>query len=397
MAAKKKAKAKKADIMQGLVDAATKALGPGGIYTPKGKKTRHVGLPLPSLSFEYLLGSNVLWLGASYGLAGPTQSFKSSLAMELMRTVLRLGGRGATVDTEGGKISEVMIDSLLGKLRASHKMLPAVDVEAAQSALSFLIGWFKKTFPKRDALFMAVVDSLFGAAGAEKRKQVEKDGHASRAFPVEALLWSSWLQVNCPGLTKLPFMLFYVNHLKKQIESGNWRHPGGDAQDFYATVYMHVSKVRVHEGTDIAINQLQVKTVKNSFYLPGRRIFVPYVFNKEENRLYFDWGHSTADLLSGELISGKAKDVLGITTTSKSMTALSRTFSCKRLEMKAVTGAELGTAIHADKAIMEELRTALHINMYDIWKGVMPVDADEEEEHEPAELTGATDDSLDIT
>jgi len=386
MAKAKKKAAKKASIMDSFTAAAEKEMGPGALFEPNGTKTRHVGLPLPSLSFEFMLGSNVLWLGSSYGLAGPTQSFKSSLAMELMRTVLRLGGYGSTIETEGGKISEVMIESLLGDLRKHHKLMPRKTVEAAQDALTFVCGWIEKSFPKRDTLFAIMLDSLFGPPGEEKRKNIMKEGHAGRSFPVEALLWSQWLQTFSPGLTGMPVIFLFVNHLKKHMEDGNWRHPGGDAQDFYSTVYFHVARVRAYDGTDVAINQIQIRTVKHSFYLPGRRIYVPYVFDKIANHLYFDWGHSTADLLTSDLVPSTVKDVLSVSTSNKSMTALSRTFNCKQLGMKDVTGAELGNAIHADPALMTQLREAMRINMYDVWTGIMPVVDTPKEADEPADL-----------
>jgi len=396
MAKTKKKKAKKASIMQAFTAAAEKELGPGALYTPSTKKTRHAGLPLPSFSFEFLLGSNVLWLGASYGLAGPTQSFKSSLAIDLMRSVLRLGGYGATVETEGGKVSEVMIESLLGALRKHHRLMPTRTVEEAQDALTFVVGWFEKTFPKNDTLFALMLDSLFGPPGQEKREAILKEGHASRAYPIEALLWSAWLQTFSPGLTGYPIIFLFVNHLKKQMEGDSWRHPGGDAQDFYSTVYFHVSKVRVYDGADMAINQVQVRTVKNSFYLPGRRIYVPYVFDKIENRLYFDWGHSTADLLCSDFISSPVKSVLDVKSSGTSMTALSRKFSCKQLGLKDVTGKELGDAIHADAEVMTQLRQAARINMYDVWNGVMPAAEEPPKEAEdPADLEGDPDDSGD--
>jgi len=397
-AKKKKAKAKKASVMDSLITAAEKSLGPGAIFEKNTKKTRHVGIPLPSFSFEFLIGSNVLCLGHSYGLAGPSQSYKSSLAIELTRHVLRLGGYGTTIETEGGKISEVMIDSILGDLRKHHELMLRATVEEAQDALTFVVGWLEKTFPKKDTLFALMLDSLFGPPGEEKRKQILKEGHASRSYPIEALLWSSWLQTFSPGLTRLPIVFLFVNHLKKDTDGGNWRHPGGDAQDFHSTVYFHVSRIRSYEGADVAIKQMQIRTVKNSFMLEGRRIYVPYVFDKDLNKLYFDWGHSTADLLAGDLIPSKVKNLLQVTTTNKNMTALSRRFSCKQLGLKDVTGTELGNAVHADAELMTQLRKASNINIYDVWSGVMPVvDEPPKEADEPADLEEEpADDPLDM-
>ena len=389
--AKKKKEVQKASLMDAFTDAAVKDLGPGGIYTPSGEKTRHVGVPLLSLSLEFLLGSNVLWLGSSYGLAGPTQSFKSSLAIELMRSILRVGGLGWTVETEGGKISDRMIDSLLGDLRAQHKLMSVTSVEDAQKALTFILSWLDKKAPKNDLLGAIMLDSLFGSAGQEKRKAIQKEGHAGRSFPVEALLWSSWLQVFSPTLRAKPAILLFVNHLKHNMDGEGWRHPGGDAQDFHATVYMHVSRVRSYDGADVSITQLQIKTVKHSFAMSGRKIFLPHIFDKLKNKLYFDWPGSTADLLSGDLVPSSIKDVLEVSTTAKNMTAVSRTFSCKQLGLRDVTGTELGTAVQNDPVLMDKLREILIINKYDVWDGVMPVALDVEQSHTPADLSVSKD------
>ena len=396
-AKKKKKKDEKLSIMDSFTAAAEKELGKGSIYKSDGK-TRHIGVPLPSFSFEFLLGSNVLWLGASYGLAGPTQSFKSSLAMELMRGMLRIGGRGVTVETEGGKISDLMIESLLGDLRKNHKIMPATSVEEAQDNLTFVLKWFKSSFPKNDTLLCLMLDSLFGSAGEEKKTKLEKEGHGGRAFPLEALLWSQWLQVQSPRLSGLPMILMFVNHLKGKMDGDGWRHPGGDAQDFYSTVYMHVVRTGSYDGADMAITSVRIRTVKHSYYLPGRKIFVPYVFDKIANHLYFDWGHSTADLLTGDLVPSTVKDALAVTRHGKSMTALSRTFTCKELGMKEVTGKVLGDAIHASPEIMTRLREAARINMYTVWGGVMPVVEDRPKQPDaPVELEEDVDeDALDI-
>jgi hypothetical protein len=80
------------------------------------------------------------------------------------------------------------------------------------------------------------------------------------------------------------------------------------------------------------------------------------------------------------------------------MTALTRTFSCKRLGLSNVSGAELGAAVHADVELMRELREALYIHINDVWNGTMPVDEHPLMQYNSCETeTGSNDDPLDMS
>ena len=400
----KKAKKKKgagpaqpASIMAAYRAVATKKMGPGS-YSGADHKDRQVGVPLPSLALEYLLGSNVLYLGAAFGLAGPSQSFKSALALELGKIIASRGGLNFLSETEGGKISAPMMSAIYGGLIERLDIRLAQSVEEAQQYLSFTAGYLKNTFPDRDQLAGIFLDSLNGPAASERSEKIEKDGYASRDFPIEAMLWSKWFQSFVPKLTGWPITMIFVNHKKLDITNPkSFRHPGGDAQDFYSTVYMHVARVRTNDGADTIVNHIRVATVKHSFMPPGRRIDLPFVLDKQTTQMGFDWGHSTAALLVDEKRAPALKDIIKVTTSSKSMTALTRTFSCKRLKMNSVSGAELGAAVHADEELMDELRAALYIHMNDVWDGMMPVDENPPMPVVPGETElGGDEDALDM-
>lgn len=367
-----------ADLMAHMMMASEKKLGAGIHYKNISEHSQHhVGLPLPALALEYLWGSNVMYLGALYGLAGPAQSFKSSLAQELGKLVVAHGGINTVAETEGGKIAAAVLQQIYGSLSDRVSMRLEYSVEAAQNYLSFCIEWAKSQFPNRDQLVGLILDSLNGSSGEERHKAIKKAGHAERGFPVEAMLWSKWFQDQAPKLVRWPVVLIFVNHEKKDINDPKIkRHPGGDAQDFYATIYMHVRRVGTNEGADMVINHLNLQTVKHSFSLPRRRIDIPFVLDKPTGRMYFDWGHATAALLMDTKKVGPAvKDVVEVTSDSTSMKALTRTFSCKQLGLTRVTGAELGAAIHQDRQLMRELRKLLYVRVNKIWDGIMPVDS----------------------
>jgi len=372
----KKIKRAPAELMRHLAMASEKKLGPGIMYENVSEHSmHHIGLPLPALAMEYLLGSNVLYLGALYGLAGPPQSFKSAFAQELGKIIVSHDGINTICETEGGKIAAVILQSIYGRYADRVSMRLEHSVEAAQSYLSNCIEWFKKQFPNRDQLFGLILDSLNGSSSNERHASIKKKGHAERGFPIEAMLWSKWFQDQAPKFMRWPAVFIFVNHEKRDInDPRRKRHPGGDAQDFYSTVYMHVHRVKTNEGVEQVVNHLTLQTVKHSFSLPRRRINIPLVLDKSKGHLFFDWGHATADLLADtKKLGSVVKDVVEVTSSSSSMAALTRTFSCKQLGLTQVTGAELGKAVHANKKIMRELRKILYVRMNTVWAGAMPV------------------------
>jgi hypothetical protein len=374
-AKKKAAKVSPAALLDDLKAAVIKDKADGIIYSGDDHGGTHVGVPLPSLSFEYLFCSNVMFLGAMYGLAGPPQSYKSNLALELGKQIVNMGGMNAVCETEGGKISPTVLERIYGE-KAPYVQLNCVDsIEKAQKYLTTAFKWYDKKWPKHDQLFGFFCDSLNGSNSEETAQKIAKEGSVGRSFPVEAMLWTNWIKDRAPKLAGWPVVFIAVNHEKEGVdENKTKRHPGGVAQEFHSTVYMRITRVRTNEGVEQIVNHLQVSTTKHSFGLPRRRINVPFVVDKttEPPRLFFDWGHSTADLLADKKHHGAVlKDIIQVTASGESMTGLTRTFNCERLGLKGVTGAELGAAVHANAGLMSELRKALYIREYEVWKGVV--------------------------
>ncbi len=354
-----------------------------------------IGLPFPSLALEYLLSSNVLHLGGIYGIAGPPKSFKSALALELSRIVVAHGGTNGYCETEGGRISPVIIESIYGELIERLLMRSVVNVEHAQLFLTSVIDYVHKRCPDRDELFGLVLDSLYGCASERQHEAMIKAGHASRGYPSEAWLWDTWFRNNADRLLGWPMVMIFTNHLKQRLgasysgEHDATRHPGGGNQDFYATAYMHISRGRCNEDARWVVHHLSIMAVRVRCGPEYRSIDVPFVVDKTRaTPMHFDWGHATAHLLAedGEPKSYQAARrrmppvrrrpdvmaVLEVTSNSHSMLAPRRTFSCTRLGLVGVSGAALGAAVHADAQLMEELRDALGVRRHRIWDGAMP-------------------------
>jgi len=343
--------------------------GERGTDASSGAVPRPDSVPLPSLAFEYLLGADSIQLGAVYGIAGPPSSFKSTLALDLARLVLECGGVGALCSTEGLKINVPMASAILGD-RSSRMLAATVDcVEDAQQFLSSVIDWAGAYIGRDGNSVVIVLDSLFGCPSKRTRERIARSGFATKGFPHEAHLWDSWLPNVHRRLKELPVLFLIVNHAKRDFYGPSYdskRHPGGAFQDIYAEVYVHTEVRAFVERADDAVSHIAITTAKCRRGEIGRTIDVPFVVEKGSGRMYFDWAHATAHLLS-QKPSYRHRDVLDLSgivdvdASSSSLVSASRTFTSRRLDLTAVPGRVIGEAVHANTGLMDELRDALGI------------------------------------
>ena len=372
--AKKKRRVIQSHSIGALKEAAAKNFGVEGAYVGSEHGKYFRGIPFQSIALEYLFGSNMLILGMTYGISGPPQSFKSALALEFIRLLLSYGGSGFHVETEGRKISAPMLEAILGKHIDDVVMRPVDSVEKAQDALTWAVDFEKTSFPDKNNLLALAIDSLSGAATEERAESIAKEGHAKRDFSSEALYWSKWLNTYGSKLAGWPMALFIVNHEKPKMEdkTGHGKTiTGGWAQQFYATTYLSVRRVGENRGATHTITALSIKSSKNSFGEYNRKILVPFIYGHKGVTMTFDWGHAAAQMLLDN--AAKVKEFLEVKSSSPSMTAQTRTFSCKQLGVTQVSGEEFGLALQAQPELLEQLRSApLGITRYKLFEGAMP-------------------------
>ena len=365
----------KSDYFQSIQEAAKQKFGDKGGYNASLHRDGFVGVPLPALAMEYLLGMDSLVLGMVYGIAGPPQSFKSALALELaFRTIVMHDNGAFLVETEGRKISPAMIESLYGEFINHVHIFPEVSVEAAQDKLTWVIKEFREKKPE-NALLALILDSLSGVATEERRGKIMKEGHAQRDYSSEALYWTSWFKSVASELAGCPIALFFVNHEKQKVDGGNAHsksRPGGIDQEFRSAAYISMQRAGENKGADVTVTALKLRTCKQSLGEYNRRINLPFVYKTAGQKMWFDWGHADADLLVAH--KERVKDAAVVTASTASMTALTRTFSCKQLGVTRVSGADFGLALNdpTNAELVSNLRDLLGITKYERWDGLMP-------------------------
>lgn len=365
------------DPFEGLLHGAQSEFGEERVYISSLLEFRHVGLPLQCLALEYLFGSDKLILGKSYGIAGPSESFKSSMLLDFMRHICSFRGSGMLVETEGEKISVPLLKSTCGAMAERILLSPVDSVNDAQRKLTWMIEYMKEKTPERNALFILGLDSIGGAATEERGEKIRKEGSASRDYSSEALLWTSWLRTYASKLAGWPIVLIYVNHEKDKIDSqGHGQQKtkaGGKAQDFYATVYLSTRRVKEAKGSTKTLTQLRLRTEKNSFGEHRRAIDTVFVYDHSGPvaNMHFDWDESTCAMLAEH--KPQIKELVEVTPSTDNLCAMTRTYNCRQFGLKSAPASDVVAGIMADEELLGALRVRLGINHYNEWDGVMPI------------------------
>ena len=363
-------------LMAHLRAADISRFGPSGVFTDSGEPDLPIGLPLPSLAMEVLLGTSALGLGRIYGIAGPPQSFKSMFALELTKIVAVNGGIVPVCETEGGKISPGIIDSIYGDLVDRLDIRPVSSVERAQEFLTCAVDWLMERYPERNVLLGLVLDSLNGCASDVRHRSIAERGHASRDYPVEALLWNRFITDLAVRLVGWPIVFVLTNHAKTLIAPGGaagLRLPGGDAQFFYSAAYLQLERGSTVDRSARLVTRLVATRIKPVPAGGPPTLDIPVIVDLEHGRrIFFDWDAAAAHLFTQSFDYPGLREVLDVSASGKSILSSHRRFTCKQLGLVAAPAAELAAAVQGDPKLMDELRRVFGVVKLAEWTGAMP-------------------------
>lgn len=296
-----------------------------------------IGLPAPSISFEYLIQNTVFPLQRVTQALGSEGSFKSAWCIEVVRWARKVGGIGALFETEH-KYSADFAASILGWDQADCMgCIPSDDMEEWQTKM---LDWLKrakksmvgtkenpgsgKTWPA-----ILIVDSIMGTLSRNTAADIDKRGFADRRFALEAMKLTDFLKKIPSDLEGWPFALIVVNHLKmsKDDMGRNIRNRAGGKQlSFGETFELEFAKKSINPKilADRRESVVNIRCFKNSLGETSRDIDVPLVWwqergpdNKMRQITMWDWHASTVDLLT-------TLEVPGITTQMKDIVDIRR-------------------------------------------------------------------------
>ena len=345
-----------------------------------------IGLPWPSLMLEYVFQIDIIPFGCIISLMGQPGTCKSALLFAIMRIFGAHAGLHSIMEHES-KFSPSAFRGIVKPYHRHGTRFACERLEDVMSGINHTIddlrvkcdGTKTAPGPGRIIPLCVGVDSWLGKAARGTEEKIEKAGFATRSFPEEALLISSFLKVLPNKLQKMPVTVVGTHHDKpKKDDYGNTVHhtAGGSSVNFHETFRILVQRASRNnfefkntEGVELILqctkDSLAPTGAKAStrYYWTDKYTKDPETGDPKRNRSYvWDWGWATTRLLIDRQAEpdDMTQDILKIGVVAKAHNTNAAT--CKALGVKdPISWTEMGNLIHQDAKIMNNLREVLGI------------------------------------
>lgn len=346
-----------------------------------------VGVPTPSLAFEYMIANDIFPLQSVMMLAGSWGTCKSALSYEFFRWIYELSGVSVHIDTEdkfdGEFASDIMrvphgVNPIISSRANSLEQMQQMLTHYLQQVQKTMIGTKENPGPGKIVPCCFTIDSLAAAASEENQEKILKAGNAGRAHPVEALKNTGYLKSIKKQFEGWPFTLLIVNHLKEKTDDMGRSHKytlGGEAFNFHESFQLENSvwKAKFKNSKFSGIG-IRIKCSKNSFGPTGRQIrtrFLWWVEDDEETGqprdvFLWDWNWALCTLLNEAEGSEKQRlQARGIHIKCKSPAADVECLANMQIlgmgKDEYLPFQEVGQMIQDNEKVCELIRDALNI------------------------------------
>ncbi len=243
-----------------------------GIVMKMGDKpTTDVGvIPTGSLLVDSILGVGGYPKGRIIEIYGPESSGKTTLALEAIAEVQKLGGRAAYIDAEHAidpdyakHLGVNIADLILSQPDYGEQAMEIVDMLAKSNAIDLII-----------------VDSVAALIPKAELEGTFEDSSVG----LQARLMSKSLRKLAGVLSKSNCTVIFINQLREKVGVmyGNPETTtGGRALKFYSTIRIEIRRAETIKQGDKALgNIVNVKVVKNKVAPPYRSCKIELMFGE---------------------------------------------------------------------------------------------------------------------